>query len=158
MAKKLVKSKFKKLGPKSEKIFSSGEVAVLLENINDNIKMVAEGHLVLDGKIDNLVSSHLISDGKIENLASSHLILNNKIDNLFSETNLIKEDMHSSFSSILNYVSHIETEISEIKSDIKKIIEGKSDKKEAIIIEQRVTKLELELGECKKMIAAAKKS
>lgn len=130
MAQKSVRPKFKKLDSKIEKILSASEVAVLLENINDNIKMVAEGHFDLDRKIDNLAA----------------------------DTNLIKEDMHSSFISISNYVSHIEAEISEIKSDIKKIIEGKTDKKETVAIERRVVKLELELGECKKMIAVAKNS
>lgn len=120
----------KKLDQKIEKTFRSTEVAVLLENINDNIKMVAEGHIDLERKIEDLDKS-----------------LNGGIDSLGQE-------MRSSFKTVFDYLSAIDIELAEIKVKL----DNKADKKDLTTLKQRVAKLELELSECKKMIATAKNS
>ncbi|MFA6376510.1 MAG: hypothetical protein WCX69_03885 [Candidatus Paceibacterota bacterium] len=119
-----------KLIPRIEKTFSESDVGVLLENISDNIKLVAEGHLDLDRKIENL--------GKE---------LGGRIDSL-------EREMKSNFETVFDYLSAIDIELAEIKAKL----ENKADKKDLAALEQRVSKLELGLGECKKMIAAAKNS
>ena len=163
MANKQLKPKLNKLDKKTEKVFREGEVGVLLENINDNIKLVAEGHLDLERKIDNL-SEEL--NGRIDSLESE---LGGRIDSLESELggridslesklggriDSLEQEMKSSFKTVFDYLSAIDIELSEIKARL----ENKADKKDLVVIEKRVTKLELELSECKKMIAAAKNS
>jgi len=130
MVKKSAKPKLNKLIPRIEKTFSESDVGVLLENISDNIKLVAEGHLDLDRKIENL--------GKE---------LGGRIDSL-------EREMKSNFETVFDYLSAIDIELAEIKAKL----ENKADKKDLAALEQRVSKLELGLGECKKMIAAAKNS
>jgi vacuolar-type H+-ATPase subunit I/STV1 len=152
MANKQLKPKLNKLDKKTEKVFREGEVGVLLENINDNIKLVAEGHLDLERKIDNL-SEEL--NGRIDSLESE---LGGRIDSLKSKLggriDSLEQEMKSSFKTVFDYLSAIDIELSEIKARL----ENKADKKDLVVIEKRVTKLELELSECKKMIAAAKNS
>lgn len=107
--------------------------AVILERIEDQIKLVAEGHNILEGKI-GLVGSKVDS----------------KIDSMESE-------MRSSFITVLNYLSRMDIEMSELRAEIKKINEYKANKRKMNILEQKIIHFELELNECKKMIAITKK-
>ena len=100
MAKK--SNKINALAPlkKIPKTFSEGEVGVLIDSLTDSIKLVAEGHLDLDRKIDNL--------GK--DLGSRMDSLEQKVDGGFQE-------MRSSFKTVFEHLSnilksHLETALS----------------------------------------------
>jgi hypothetical protein len=126
MFKKINKPKNKTKKDSGNKPAVNDYGAVVLERIEGQIKLVAEGHGILEGKIG------LVGD---------------KVDSMESE-------MRSSFITVLNYLSRMNIEMSEIRTEIKKINEYKADKRKMNILEQKIIHFELELNECKKIISA----
>ena len=70
---------------KNEKVYMAGEVGMLLENINDGIKIVAEGNQMLNEKIGgierrlDLMDSRLNSiDAKLIVKADAEIVENTK--------------------------------------------------------------------------------
>ena len=151
MVKKLVNTKLEKLDPKIEKVFKEREVGALLKNINGNIDRLIDGHLNLDKKIDKLGQD---LGGKIDSLDDRMCSVEKRIGALEVKVDSLEVEMHDSFKAVITHLISIEDQIAEIKARL----ETKADKKDLVIIEQRVTKLELELVECKKMISAVKNS
>jgi hypothetical protein len=49
-----MKTKLKKLDKKTEEMFKASSVSILLENMNDNFKLLAEGQSILIRRIDGL--------------------------------------------------------------------------------------------------------
>jgi len=139
MAKKPVKAKLKNVGKYPGMSDYSG---VLLEQISDNVKVIAEGHMILERKIDLL-------DEKVDSMGTE---LNGRIDGLESKMDGLELDMRDSFKTVIDYLSTIEKDVADIKAKL----DDKFDKKDAVIMERRISKIELELENCKRLIAARK--
>ena len=139
--------KLKKLDPKIKKVFGEGYVGVLLEHLEGNIQLIAEGHIDLDRKFDGLSEKFDKMEVRMGGLENRMGGLEDKVDDL-------EREMKSSFKTVFDYLSAIDIELAEIKTKL----EGKADKKDLDAIERRVLRLELDLGECKKQIAAARKA
>jgi len=139
MAKKPVKAKLKNVGKYPGMSDYGG---VLLEQISDNVKVIAEGHMILERKIDLL-------DEKVDSMGTE---LNGRIDGLESKMDGLELDMRDSFKTVIDYLSTIEKDVADIKAKL----DDKFDKKDAVIMERRISKIELELENCKRLIAARK--
>jgi len=100
---------------------------VLVENLGDEIKLVAEGNLMLGERFDRMEQ---------------------KMDGGFKE---IRQEMQGGFKSTVEYLLHIDEEITQIKNDLKKLKEVKADKETLIIFEKRIAKIEGDLAECKNL-------
>lgn len=106
-----------KLKSKKNKSFKKADnyTAVLLEKMHDDIKLVAEGQVVVQRQLDEFKG----------------------------EMHEFKEDTKSSFKSILEYLSRMEDEIMEIKEDLKNNYERKGwDKEWRDMIERKLEKIE----------------
>ncbi|MFA4880682.1 MAG: hypothetical protein WC650_03605 [Candidatus Doudnabacteria bacterium] len=123
--------KLKKIPKKQEKIFKESDVAVLLENVNDNIKILAEGQTGLNQRMDGL-------DQKMDGLGKN---LSQRIDGL-------EQEMRDNFKSILQYLSRIEDEIMGIKEDIRELKEKKLDKEKFFILENQFGAMRKDIREC----------
>jgi chromosome segregation ATPase len=182
MAKEIKKSN--KIPAKTKGGFDAGKITKLLITLDTNVKQINGKVSQLDtkftkldgevgqigGTINRLIDGQLKLDEKIDNLDEK---LGKKIDNLDGRVLSVEKrivsvevEMHSlegrmdsmetemknSFKTIVSYLISIEDEIGKIKTALDK----KADKKDLDAIEQRVLRLEIELGECKKQIVTAK--
>jgi hypothetical protein len=73
-----------KTNPKSDKSSHEQQLMVLVENLGDEIKLVAEGNLMLRQTMDS------------------------RFDTLEGKFDLLESDMHSSSKTIIDYLSRIE--------------------------------------------------
>jgi len=160
MVKKPVKAKLKNIGKYPGMSDYSG---VLLEQISDNLKVIAEGHMILERKID-LLDEKVDSmgtelNGRIDGLESRMGGLESRMDGLESRMGGLESrmgglelDMRDSFKTVIDYLSTIEKDVADIKAKL----DDKFDKKDAVIMERRISKIELELENCKRLIAVKK--
>ena len=123
--------KLKRIPKKQEKIFKESDVVILLENVNDNIKILAEGQAGLDQRMGGL-------DQKMDGLEKN---LSQRIDGL-------EQEMRDSFKSILQYLSRIEDEIMEIKEEIRGLREKKLDKERFFVLENQFKVMRKDIREC----------
>lgn len=126
------------------------QMMVLLEDMREGIKLVAEGHSILERKIDENYSS--LSKRMDENYSS----LNKKMDDGFEEA---KEELHdfrtemdgfknetgNNFKIIFEYLSRIDDELAEIKAEMeefRKELKNKVDIERFEKLEKRIFAIE----------------
>ena len=154
MAPKSARPKLKKFNKSIEKVFKESQVGALLEHIENNIGVIAANQINLGERMGTLETKVDSLEVKIDSLEDRMGAVENRMGSLEAKVGTLEQDMRASFKAITSYLISIENQLAEIKGELK----TKADKKDLIVIEQRVAKLELELIECKKMIAAAKNS
>ncbi len=147
----MAKRKPKHLKTGTKKAGTGNQFGVLLERMDDKITLLAEGQTAFReevkvefGKVWDKFDS---IDGRVGSIDSRLYSIDGRLDSL-------EQEMRSNFKTVFEYLSRIDGEIAEIKM----MLENKADKQELAAIERRVARLEAELAECKKIIAAAKKS
>ena len=175
MAKEI--KKMNKTRRESSKVFDAQKIGKLLTNLNGNVKQIntridgldknvnqingtinhlIDGQLKLDEKIDNLdekLGKKIDNlDGRVLSVEKRIVSVEGKMNSLEGRMDSMETEMKNSFKAIVSYLISIEDEIGEIKTALDK----KADKKDLDAIEQRVLRLEIELGECKKQIVTAK--
>jgi len=93
---------------------------VVAEGLKDEIKLVAEGHVLLNEKIDR-VEGNLVDEIKL--VAEGHALLNEKIDrvegNLVDKIKLVAEGHDSIRQDIHAFREEANQEFGEVKSAIK---------------------------------------
>lgn len=105
---------------KNKSISSSDRLEVILEDVRDQIVMVAEG-----------VS-----------------VVNDKIDRVSNELNEFKEETASNFRLVFSHFSVLEDELVDIRKELEKLKKRDSEKitrKEFVVFEKRISKLEIKL-------------
>ncbi len=116
---------------------------IILEDIDSKMKLVLEGHLALDKRIDNLGGE--MSDGfkRIDNLEQAMMGGFQRID--------------KNFQSVFEYLSRTDERLEHLENRLDKI-EGRLDKIEGRLdkIEGRLDKIEQELQSIKLEIADLK--
>jgi hypothetical protein len=111
---------------KNNKILKKDRMIVLLEDMSGQIKAVAEGHSVLERKIDNLGSE-----------------LGGKIDKLDSRMDRLESKVDTGFKLVLDHLDGLDREFIELKKDFEDNYEKKGhDAEWRKMIEERVGKLE----------------
>lgn len=135
MAKRI--TKLNKLDLKTEKMFRESDVCVLLEHIDTNVKLLAEGY-----------------DSLREEMHESFKNVWGKFDAVDQRFDSLEKEMRDSFKTVFEYLSKIDNEL----ADIKARLENKADKPDLDAMEKRLSKLEFDFAECKNMIAELKKS
>ena len=99
---------------------------VLVENLGDEIKLVAEGNLMLQEKMD----------AGFKDTNQRFTRVEEEMRNMNQRLNSTQEEMHIGFKTIIEALVKNETETAEIK-------EAKADKQQLLILEKRVEKLEI---------------
>lgn len=111
-------------------------IIVLLEDMRGEIKLVAEGHSILNRKIDNL-------SFKVDNLETKVDSLEVKVDGLELRMDRMETKMDEGFRLVLDHLDGLDREFMELKNDLKNNYERKGhDAVWRKAIEKRVEKLE----------------
>lgn len=120
---------------KNEKVDVNTEIrhlGVLMENMNDKIVLIAEGHMGLERSIGKLDERMERMEGRMDKMEGRMYKI---------ETDVI--DIKSGQSQILEYLFRIENEIQDLKKDLEENYEKKGhDKKWRELIEERLEKIE----------------
>lgn len=114
----------KKLDPKIEKVFKESQVAALLENINNNFAVVVDGQEALEkrmGSVEEKVGALEFGMVRVEKRLDS---MEGRFDSMEGDMASIEEEMHTGFKTILDE------------------LDNKTDKKDSIMLEARILKIE----------------
>ncbi len=120
-----------KIGKKSTKLEKSSredQFVVLLENMRDEIKLVAEGNLMLQEKMDR---GFWEVNGRIDSLECNVEMIKTDVASMREEMSNMKEEMRMGFRGMMAE-----------SIALGKKIDGKADKKDLLVLEKRVAKLE----------------
>jgi len=149
-----------KTGKKNTKIQGSSredQFVVLLENMRDEIKLVAEGNLMLQESMERGFKE--IRKEFKEEINDVRIDMKMEINNVKAEISDMKaeiSDMKTEMSDMKTEMSDMETEMSDMKTEMRmgfkgmmaesvvidRKMEKKAEKKDLLILEKRVAKLE----------------
>lgn len=141
----MVKKADKNILPKNDSTYEE-RLMVLVENLGDQIKLVAE---------DNLMTREMMERGfervnkRFDSMENRMDRLEIRFDNLEAKVGFLERDMHSSYKTVIEYLSRIEGELAEIKAELKRLEEKKADKETLAEFEKRIIKIEREIVACK---------
>ena len=106
----------------------------------------------LGGKIDALDERLVSVERRLGSLESRMNVLESRMRVMENHVASLEEEMRESFKAAVAHSISIEEQLEKIKANLK----NKANESEVIVIEKRVSKLELQVGECEKMIVADK--
>ncbi|HNR80846.1 MAG TPA: hypothetical protein PKK37_00240 [Candidatus Pacearchaeota archaeon] len=149
-----------KTGKKNTKIQGSSredQFVVLLENMRDEIKLVAEGNLMLQESMERGFKE--IRKEFKEEINDVRIDMKMEINNVKAEISDMKaeiSDMKTEMSDMKTEMSDMKTEMSDMKTEMRmgfkgmmaesvvidRKMEKKAEKKDLLILEKRVAKLE----------------
>jgi len=149
-----------KTGKKNTKIEESSrkdQFMVLLENMRDEIKLVAEGNLMLQESMERGFKE--VRKEFKEEINNVRIDMKMEINNVKAEISDMKtemSDMKMEINNVKAEISDMKTEMSDMKMEMRmgfkgmmaesaaidRKMEKKADKKDLLILEKRVTKLE----------------
>jgi len=126
---------------------------VLVENLEDKIQLVAEGNLMLGEKMDRgfadvnkrFDAMENRMDGfeiRFDNLETKVDNLEVRFDNLETKVDNLEKDTRSSYKTVIQYLSRIESELAEIRIELKRLEDNKADKETLAAFEKRIIKIE----------------
>ncbi|MDO8529782.1 MAG: hypothetical protein Q7S18_03890 [bacterium] len=121
-----MKTKLKKLDKKTEEMFKASSVAILLENLTDNIGVIAEGQMALNDKFDGL---------------------ERKVDGLETRFDGLEKEMREGFSMIMDYLKRIDEEVVSIRKELEEVKEKKVDWSVYSIMDKRMKGVEKQMEE-----------
>jgi predicted nucleic acid-binding Zn-ribbon protein len=134
-----MKTKLKKMDKKTEELFKASSVAVLLENMNDNIKILAEGQLSLREEM------HRNTDdlrGEISDLRGEmHGAINN-----------LRGEMKEGFDLLMEYIMRIDKEVVSIRKEFEDVKEKKVDWSIYSALEKRMNVAEIQIEKMKVLL------
>jgi hypothetical protein len=145
MAKKPIKSNLK-----SDKSTYEEQLMALVENLDDKIKLVAEGNLMLGERMERGFAA---VDKKFAVLERKMDIGFEKVwdrfDAMDGRIDFLEKDMHGSYKTVIEYLSRIENELVKIKVELKRLDEKKADKEILADLAKRIAKIERDMEQCK---------
>lgn len=152
MSKVTRNKKIKKLDKKLEKIFKESDVMLLLEHLNDNITIIAEGQSITDRKVDRiseelsaLNEKFLVLDGKV-------FALDGRVSSLQGDFIEFKSETKSNFKTVFEYLSRIDDEVEDIKKKLDKMDKNSIKREEFEKLQERVYSLEKQIAQYKMIL------
>lgn len=133
--------KQKKSNEKREKVFKESHVLVMLENMRDDIKLLAEGQMGIHDKLDAIDGRFEQFDGKFE-----------QIDGRFDEIDRKLEENKSEHKTIMEYLSRLEDEMMDIKERLESIEKNKADKSDYDFLKRKMEVLERQMEKFKVLL------
>ncbi len=136
------KIKLKKLDKKTEEMFKASSVAVLLENMNDNIVLLAEGQATLNNRFDGL-------EARFDRLEA-------RFDGLEARFDRLEREMKQGFSMVMGHLKITDEEIVEIKKELLILKENKIGMDAYSLLEERIKKAEKRIEEVEVVVKEKK--
>jgi len=142
-----------KLKSKIKPAVKKDHFEALLENMNDNIKLVAEGQTSFREEVNarfDGVDQRFTAFQK-ETRANFKTIFDFRDETRANFKTIFdfRDETHANFKTVFGYLSRIDNELQDIKISLKRLDETKLDKGEFDDLAKRVARLERELKECK---------
>lgn len=168
-----MKPKLKKLNKKTEKVFKESDVAALLENMNDNIVILAEGQQTLREEMHRgmeELKQELRSEFKYEigglraemkaEVGGLRGEIKTEIGALRNEMKLevgtLRSEMKEGFSLVMDHLKRIDGELVEIRKEFNDTKEEKVDWKTYTTLEKRLERAEKQIEELKVLFRVKK--
>lgn len=133
------------------KVFSGSEVIMVLEKMDDSIKLVAEGQMGLQRQLDEFKGETRAEFKKVEANFG-------KVFGKLAEHDRKFEEIDSKFETVFNYLSRIDDEIVALKNETAKADWKKMNRSEFEGFNKRLEKLENDLKKHKAIISARLKT
>ena len=115
---------------------TDNEWGVLFEDMNHNLKFLAEGLQTLDRKID----------GVNENLTARLDKFEKQTNDNFKTVFTFMDKTERNFKTVLEYLSKIDDEITDVKRELTEVKKLKIDETRVLSLERRVEFLESEIS------------
>jgi uncharacterized phage infection (PIP) family protein YhgE len=132
----------------------------LLENMNDNIKLVAEGQTAFREEVNQRFdrSDQRFAEFQKETRANFKTLFEFRDETRanFKKVFNFRDETQANFKTVFDYLSRIDNELQDIKKELKLLDQTKVDKHEFNDLAQRVARLERKLEECKDSLEAKK--
>ena len=122
---------------------------ILLEEMNDSIKLLAETQIGIRNNVERLAKSQDEMKDDISILKGDVAILKSDVSTLKSELAEFKTDTKEKFDLVMTYLMRIEDELAEIRKEITGIKDGSIPVGNMADMEERITFLEGEVAELK---------
>jgi len=135
-----------KLKSKIKPAVKKDHFEALLENMNDNIKLVAEGQVAFRDEINQRLTD--FQKETRDNFKTIFDFRDETRDN-FKTIFDFRDETRDNFKTVFDYLARIDNELQDIKNSLKRLDETKLDKSEFDDLAKRVARLERELEECK---------
>ena len=133
------------------------QFVVLLENMRDEIKLVAEGNLMLQERME---SGFKEVKGDIEGIKDGLIVVKMDLHGVKQDLNLVKEDLNSvkqDLNSVKQDLNLVKEDVGSVKEEMhagfksmiaesaknNEVLAKKADGKELLLLEKRVLKLEI---------------
>lgn len=122
---------------------------VLLENMNDSIKLVAEGQLAFRQEVNQKFNEadQRLADFRDETQANFKILFDfrDETQSNFKTLFDFRDRTDSNFKTIFDYLSRMDDELQDIKKSLQRLDETKIDKAKFAALGQRVAQVEQEL-------------
>ncbi len=118
----------------------------LLENMNDNIKLVAEGQTAFRDEVNARFD---VVDQRFAKADQRFVSFQKETRDNFKTIFDFRDETRDNFKTVFDYLSRIDNELQDIKKRLQRLDETKLDKGEFDDLAKRVARLERELEECK---------
>jgi len=145
-----MKTKLKKMDKKTEELFKASSVAVLLENMNDNIKILAEGQMSLREEIGNLRGEMHEEIGDLR--GEMHGAINILRGEMHKEIGNLRGEMKEGFDLLMEYVMRIDEEVVNIRKELEGVREKKVDWSIYSTLEKRMKVAESQIEKMKVLL------
>jgi len=129
---------------------------ILLEEIRENVKILAEGQIAIRDNLDIVKSdvSTLKSDvstlkSDVSTLKSDVSTLKSDVSTLKSDLATFKEDTKQNFKTVMEYLMRIDDEIIALRKDVDGIKDGTIPIGNMVEIDERLSILEQEVAKMK---------
>ena len=153
---------------KVEAVFKESHVIILLEDMRDDIKLIAEGvsglREEMDRRFEEVNKKFEQIDRRFEQMDRRFEQMDERFEQsdanfkaIFKYQSGFSDEVHGRFNQIDKRFDQLDSELAEIKEELKKIDKNKVDVKRFNLLEKRVIKLERKLEGYNKIVVRRKK-
>ena len=146
---------------KVEAVFKESHVIILLEDMRDDIKLIAEGvsglREEMDRRFEEVNKKFEQIDRRFEQIDRRFEQSDANFKAIFKYQSGFSDEVHGRFNQIDKRFDQLDSELAEIKEELKKIDKNKVDVKRFNLLEKRVIKLERKLEGYNKIVVRRKK-
>jgi chromosome segregation ATPase len=137
--------KIKKPNKKIQKVFTESQVGALVEEFNDNIKIVSENLIGLNDRFENFKDE---TRDNFKIVSGQIMRMDDRLDNVESRLNSIDNRLNN----MDNRLDNVEARLDSIESDIHEIKEKLDQKADKQWVKKRIVFLEKELSRLKVVV------
>lgn len=156
-AKKGRTKKIKSLSAQTRRVFAESDVLIMLEDMNDNIKIIAEGQIGLREDLNSFKEEMHEFKDEMYSFRDEMCYFRNEMHSFRDEMYSFRDEMHEFRNLALEDLDEIKNRLNKVEKEmieIKKQLSGKANKE---WVEERIVFLEREIEIIKQVLAVSEK-